>query len=395
MKIGISAASFVPGVAGGLETYFRALLEYLPLLGPQNEYVLFCKRTVKDQFVIPKQMSVVTVDYARHSLAWGVRHGIRFLTGQDLLLKKMDAQHLDIIHHPFTAMNPLGLKTPKVLSFADMQQELFPDFFSDYELRVRKASYKPSVDSAEKVIVPSNFTRQCLIERYGTAPEKIAVIHYGYNEDFREIKDQGRIASFQEQHGLDKPYMFYPAATWPHKNHANLIEALYLLKNEARFDGYLVLTGIARGAQDDLLELCRTRDLSSMVKFLGYLPYEDLPVLFSGARLMVFPSLFEGFGIPAVEAMACGCPVVCSNATSLPEVVGDAGILFEPCSPEDMAEKIALVWNDEARRMKMIESGYERVKLFDWHSAIRKTLDVYSEVSSIKNNSINSQRYAG
>lgn len=382
MRIGISAVSFLPGVIGGLETYFRALLEYLPQQDPHNEYVLFCRKDARDQLPISGQTSTVTVDYSRHSLGWMARHGIKSLTGRDILLNRMDAQHLDVIHHPFTILNPVGLKTPNVLSFADMQQEYYPGFFTEQELRVRKESYKPSVDAADKVIVPSEFTRASLIEKYGTPPEKLAVIHYGFNENFREIKDPDRIHAFKAQHGLDKPYMFYPAATWPHKNHANLIEALYLLKNEARFDGYMVLTGIARGAQQALLELCGTHGLSNMVKFLGYLPYEDLPVLFSGARMMVFPSLFEGFGIPAIEAMACGCPVVCSDATSLPEVVGNAGVLFEPRLPGDMAEKIEMVWKDEAKRMKMVESGYERVKMFDWQSAISKTLQVYSEVSS-------------
>jgi glycosyltransferase involved in cell wall biosynthesis len=117
------------------------------------------------------------------------------------------------------------------------------------------------------------------------------------------------------------------------------------------------------------------------VKVLGDLPYEDLPCIYNMARLLVFPSLFEGFGIPLVEAMACGCPVVCSAVTSIPEVIGDAGLLFDPLSPMDIAEKILTVWNNPEVRTVMRDKGLARAKLFSWDETLRKTLDVYRKTA--------------
>ncbi len=156
-----------------------------------------------------------------------------------------------------------------------------------------------------------------------------------------------------------------------------LLAAVGLLKEKYLFDGQLVLTGIAKKSNDEILQEIAMLKLDDAVKILGYIPYEDLPYLYNMARLLVFPSLFEGFGIPLVEAMACGCPIVCSNATSIPEVVGDAGVIFDPFSPEDMAEKIWQLWNDDVKLQDMRIWGMERAKLFSWDNTARQTIEVY------------------
>ena len=134
------------------------------------------------------------------------------------------------------------------------------------------------------------------------------------------------------------------------------------------------------GAHEDIMREVARLGLDNMVKVLGYLPASVLPSLYNLARLMVFPSLFEGFGIPLVEAMACGCPVVSSNVTSIPEVIGTAGVMFDPLSPDEMAEKLWLVWNDDQKRKEMVVAGIERVKQFSWEDTARKTLQVYRKI---------------
>jgi glycosyltransferase involved in cell wall biosynthesis len=143
-----------------------------------------------------------------------------------------------------------------------------------------------------------------------------------------------------------------------------------------------VLTGIAKKAQNEILEEIARLGLTEMVRILGYLSYDELPYLYNLARMMVFPSLFEGFGIPLVEAMACGCPVLCSNVTSIPEVVGNAGVMFDPLSSEDMAQKIWAVWNDDRRLAELRALGTEQVKKFNWEETARKTVGVYEKVSA-------------
>ena len=173
--------------------------------------------------------------------------------------------------------------------------------------------------------------------------------------------------------------MYYPAATWPHKNHKRLLAALKIMKDRYGFDGQLVLSGIAMQANDAVLEEIGRLGLRDDVIVLGYLPHEDLPCLYNLARLMVFPSLFEGFGIPLVEAMACGCPVACSNVTSIPEVVGDAAVTFDPVSVEDMAEKTWALWSNDSLLRDMKTQGLDRVKLFSWDNMARQTIQVYEK----------------
>lgn len=175
--------------------------------------------------------------------------------------------------------------------------------------------------------------------------------------------------------------MYYPAATWPHKNHKTLLQAFKILKDWCGFEGDLVLTGIAKQSHDDISAQIELLGIKDDVKVLGYLPYEELPCIYNLARLLVFPSLFEGFGIPLVEAMACGCPVVCSNVTSIPEIVGAAGVMFDPDSAEDMAEKLMSVWWDDEQICKMRSEGLERVKLFSWENTALKTLRCFEKIA--------------
>jgi glycosyltransferase involved in cell wall biosynthesis len=299
----------------------------------------------------------------------------------DILTREMRGLDLDVIHHPFTVLTPPGTGIPSVLTFWDMQHEFFPEFFGHVELRKRRRVFRASAQEATRIIVSAQFTRQCLMERYGIAAEKIEVIYTGYGPEYRVFDDPAELDKVRKKYGLDRPFLLYPAATWPHKNHKNLLAALKILTDRHRFDGQLLLTGIAMQAHDEILGEIERQGLARSVKVLGYLPYGELPFLYNLARLLVFPSLFEGFGIPLVEAMACGCPVVCSNVTSLPEVAGDAGITFDPNSPDEMAEKIWAAWNDEARRREMRGRGLERVRLFAWDTAAQKTLEVYRKAS--------------
>jgi len=182
------------------------------------------------------------------------------------------------------------------------------------------------------------------------------------------------------RYGLDRPFLYYPAATWPHKNHLSLLEAVRMLKESHGFDGELVLTGISKGAHRAIMDEIRRMGVEGMVRILGYLPPDELPYVYNLARLMVFPSLFEGFGIPLVEAMASGCPVICSNVTSIPEVVGDAAVLFDPQSPEEIATAIWSVWNDDTELSLMKERGLARSRMFSWEETARKTVEVYRKV---------------
>jgi glycosyltransferase involved in cell wall biosynthesis len=378
MRIGLNIIGLALGAWGGTETYFRNLLHYLQKVDSDNEYTLLIDdRNVTHFPLYSPSFSRQIYRFAQPSFLWFVRAMLQRTFHTDVLKPYLNRVHLDVIHHPFTVLNPRGLATPSVLTFWDMQQEFFPEFFSTRELRWRRRTYRPSAEEATRIIVSSEFTKKCLVERYRIVPDKIDVIYTGYGPEYRIIDDPERLDGVRQKYGLSRPFLYYPAASWPHKNHSMLLAALRILCDRYDFDGQLVLTGIAMQAHGDILRDIERLGLGERVKILGYLPYGELPFLYNLARLMVFPSLFEGFGIPLVEALACGCPVVCSRAASIPEVVGEAGVIFDPLSAEDMADKVNSVWQDNGRISDMRTRGRERARIFDWETTARKTIATY------------------
>jgi glycosyltransferase involved in cell wall biosynthesis len=260
-----------------------------------------------------------------------------------------------------------------------MQHEFYPEYFSAFEMKTRRELYRPSPGLATRVIAISEHAKSCLVDRYGIQPGKIDVIYNGFNPSYRILDNPDGLQQIRLKYDLDRPFMYYPAATWPHKNHRKLFAALKIMKDLHRFDGQLVLSGIVKQAHGEILTEIQRLNLEKEVRVLGFLPEADLPWLFNSARLLVFPSLFEGFGIPLVEAMACGCPIVCSNVTSIPEVVGEAGVFFDPSIAEDIAEKIWMLWTDDAMRQEMAKIGLRRAKMFNWEETAKKTVEVYEK----------------
>jgi glycosyltransferase involved in cell wall biosynthesis len=378
MKIGLNAIGFCPGKMGGVETYFRNLHSALQRNDAVNKYTLLCDEWNSGEFTVENQLFDIKIcNYNKSTIRRFVRSALRKAIKVDILKAEPRYLDLDVVHHPFNNIMPTWNNIPSVLTFHDMQHEFYPQFFSRDELQRREKAYKISACTATRIIAISEHVKRCLIEKYSLPAAKIDVVYEGCAPEYRVIENMEVMGSVKDKYTLKKPFMYFPAATWPHKNHKNLLIALQLLKLRYNFDGELVLTGISMQSHGKILGEIQRLGLCGMVKILGYIPYEDLPYLYNLARLMVFPSLFEGFGIPLVEAMACGCPVVCSNVTSIPEVVGDAGLMFDPTSPEDMAEKIWSAWSNEVVLKGMISKGFERVRMFDWDDTAMKTLEVY------------------
>ena len=378
MKIALNAVSFAPDRMGGGETYFRNLVSSLQEVDSGNDYFLICNEQHVSSFQLSNpHLRPLECSYTKPSPLWYLRAAIRHFTPIDILKPYMNSLNVDLIHHPFSILQPISHKIPSVLTFFDMHHEFFPEYFSTYELNARKKLWRPSAENATRIIAISKHAKMCLVERYDIAPGKIDVVYIGYDPQFHKIDSPDILESVRSRHGLHKPFMYYPAATWPHKNHKRLLAALRIMKELYGFNGQLVLSGIAMKANDEVTGEIERLGLRDDVVVLGYLPQEELPCLYNLARLMVFPSLSEGFGIPLVEAMACGCPVACSKVTSIPEVVGDAALTFDPGSAEKMAYKIWSLWSDDAMRQKFRTKGLERVRQFNWENMARQTIDVY------------------
>jgi glycosyltransferase involved in cell wall biosynthesis len=266
-----------------------------------------------------------------------------------------------------------------VLVVPDIQHEYLPEFFPDGALEERRRIYGDAIRRADHICAISEFTRKTLIERLGVDPTRVTAIPLAAGPAFgpRDDGDRERLS----RHGLASgTCLFFPAHTWHHKNHRVAIEALRILRDRHGLRPPLICTGEAREAQPALEASVASAGLSSQVRFLGYLPERDVAALYRGAAAVFFPSLFEGFGMPVLEAMASGCPVVCSDATSLPEIAGGAAVLCQPRDPEAFAEALARVLKDAELRADLKRRGFDRAAMFSWEKFTRETLAVFRRV---------------
>ncbi|MEI6827055.1 MAG: glycosyltransferase family 1 protein [Desulfuromonadales bacterium] len=381
MKIGLNAIGFNPGIIGGVETYFRQLLNHLQTEDGGHEYTITCKNINIDCFKLYNpRFSTKMYRFGRPSFRWLLRGVLFEVLHVDIITPLMNRMLVDVLHHPFSVIEPLGVNIPSVMTFWDMQHEFFPEFFTRSELRFRNYAFRASAQKANRIIVSSEFSKACLIERYNVNVDKIDIIYTGYGGDFRLINNEVELEVIKANYKLPDSFIYYPAALWPHKNHRALLDAVCLVRKKFGLKVNLVLSGMSVGRAGNLNSEIKKHNLEDNVTVLGYIPYGDLPYIYNLATMMIFPSLFEGFGIPLVEAMACGCPVVCSNTTSLPEVVGENNaLLFDPQSIEEMATAIEKVWDDRDLRDKMRLAGLKRAELFDWRETARKTRAVYEK----------------
>lgn len=405
MRIGFPMDNVVPGRAGGTETYARNLIAALQRIDDVNEYMLFCsnfnaeafpvtgsnfrKVVIKRSMLLDRAICLTAGVFAFMEDTPGFREFKkavkRFLMAVYRKIfppaeTKREPAY-DILHYMFTTFPYCeDLGAPVVLTMHDIQQEYFPEFFNRGELKNRRRFYRPSAEKADHIITISEFSKKTIVEKYGIPAGKITVVYNGCDKEAFKRLDGETVEGFRKRHDLPRSFLVYPAATWPHKNHLNFIRAFKILKEKHRLQDKLVLTGIKKENHRTVEGEIKKLGLGADVRHLGYLPYEELPLLYNAARLMVFPSLFEGFGMPVVEAMAAGLPVACSNTTSLPEVAGDAALFFDPERPDDIAEKVSTICNDTALRESLIKKGFERAGLFTWERTSEKTLKVYEKV---------------
>jgi glycosyltransferase involved in cell wall biosynthesis len=351
VAVGISLLTLVPGVVGGSETYVRQLCRALARVG-QLDYRVFVPAIAPDA---ADGLPARTVDAYRAGLTMPARVRAMALAAArpGPLRRELDLDRLDAIHFPLSVMLPPVRDPPAVSSVLDVQHEVFPQFFSRAERLYRRAAYRWTVRRSRLVITISEHAARTLVERLGVDPARVRPIHLGIDhERFRPDGENAR-----------EDFLLYPALGWPHKNHARLFDAFALLRR-ARPGLRLVLTGYEGAAPDG-------------VEARGRVSLDELAGLYRRAAALVFPSLYEGFGQPPLEAMASGCPVACSTGGSLPEVAGDAARLFDPTSVEDMAAAVDEVLDAPA---PWVERGLERAARFTWDECASRHEAVYREL---------------
>ncbi len=365
MLIGIDASRAARGKRTGTERYSFELIRHLVALDQKNRYRLYFDRPPFCELRIANcELRVMPFPrlWTHARLSWEMMH-----RPPDVLF--VPAHVLPLVHPPrsVVTIHDLGyLHFPRAHRLLD---RLYLDLSTRYNAR-----------AAAHIIADSQATKRDLVERYGVAPSKIAVIYPGYDgETFQPLRDREAIEAVKARYGIAGDYILFVGTIQPRKNLVRLMEAFSLLKRQAA-DLQLVIAGKKGWLYEAIFRRVRELGLEGRVVFTGYVAEEDLPALFSGARLFVFPSLYEGFGLPVLEAMACGVPVVCSNASSLPEVAGDAALLFDPLDVEGMAAAMERVLGDERLRAELVERGLKRARGFSWERCARQTLAVLESV---------------
>jgi len=228
---------------------------------------------------------------------------------------------------------------------------------------------------AKKIITISDFSKSEILKNYKVSAEKIKVIHNGFNNQiYHKLDDQEKISQVLDKYGIEQPYLFYIGRLEKKKNTPALIEA-YALARQKGIKDNLCLAGMASYGYDEIKYMISEFGMQNHVKISGWINEEDVPALFSGATAFVFPSLYEGFGIPILQAMACGVPVVASNSTAIPEVAGGAALLFDSNNVQDMAEKISQISKDQTLKNELIERGLIRAKDFSWGKCAKEVLN--------------------
>lgn len=236
-----------------------------------------------------------------------------------------------------------------------------------------------SARAARRVIAISEATKRDLVRHYRVPTSKITVIYHGRDPIFAPVDDATRKAEVAAKYGVRAPYCLHVGTLQPRKNLGLLMEAWDIMRGRMEQPPQLLLAGKRGWLYDSLFEMVQTRGLGDLVRFADYVEQDDLPALYSGALALTFPSIYEGFGLPPLEAMSCGTPVIASTATSVPEVVGYGGILLDPHDPHSWADTIQRLMHDPGLQAELRRKGLERASHFTWERTARQTLQVLTE----------------
>jgi len=287
---------------------------------------------------------------------------------------------IDLLHSPHYTM-PLSHPVPSVVTFHDMTFYLRPEMHTSVKRAFFPWMMKHSSKRADRIVTDSENTRRDLIRILGVAAEKVVTIHLGYLPIFRPIEDDGELEAIREKYALPEKFVLYVGAVEPRKNLPLLLKAFEKLAQREN-SLHLVIAGGLGWLYEDVLTLIESMESRDRVIRVGHVPYTDLPAFYNLANVFVYPSVYEGFGLPPLESMACGTPVITSNISSMPEFVGEAGILIPPNDEGALLMALQLILRDDALHQKLSEEAPKQAAHFTWKHTAEKTLQVYNRVLS-------------
>ena len=354
---------------GGIATYWNRLIENLVEIAPPDlRFTMYFASDVSIATSHPP--AAVEARVVRPASAW-LR--LPFAIPLEIRRRPVDLLHFQIIAPPVCA-------TPFVLTINDIAWETNPELFP-LPIRLRlKLLVGRNARRAAHVFTVSEYSKRLICERYGIPESRVTVTYHGVDERFRRLEDPAATAEVRARLGLDAGFVLYVGKLQARKNLVRLLEAFDRVVREGGFPHKLVLVGKRTWMSDEIFTALERLPSRERVVVAGEVSLSDLVALYNAATVFAFPSIAEGFGLPPLEAMACGTPVISSNAASLPEVVGDAGILFDPRDTDAIAKALADVLGSESLRQTLVEHGLSRVALFSNRQMAAETLAVYESV---------------
>ncbi|MCD4844226.1 MAG: glycosyltransferase family 4 protein [Methanosarcinales archaeon] len=362
MKIGIAARG-LSVESGGVKQYIESLTSALLKIDNTNKYYIFYNlNNSKGKF--PKANEIILNSSSK--LFWDYY----------LIPKAIKDYELDIMLFPKNIL-PFFINCKSVIVIHDLA--FFMSKLNAYPLNdtiYMHMMIKSSVKRANHIITVSENTKQDIIKYLGVEESMITVTHLASNEKYRKIEDEIRLNEIKKKYGLNDKFIFYCGSLSPRKNMIRLLMAFDTIRN--KIPHKLVLTG-GRSWNDKTLNNLIHKIGDDVIK-LGFVPDEDTPLLYNLADLFVYPSLYEGFGLPTLEAMACGCPVFTSNISSIPEVVGDAGKMVDPYNIDEMAKAMYDILTDDELKDDMVKRGQKRIKKFSWEKCAKESLYVLERI---------------
>ena len=367
MRIGLNLLYLIPGVVGGTETYAVSFIRALAKVDSNNEYMLFLNHEASDlRFTDAPNFRTVVAPLR------AVRRAVRYAWEQLVLPRQALAVHLDVLHS-LAYVGPLFVRCAHVVTIYDLnylaQQDTMP--------RVRRRALKFFIERlarrADHILTASEFSRREIMEHLLIPTERITVAHGAAGELAR---GNGGVSwrDIMCRYGIEEPFVMAFSSQSPHKNIPRLVQAFERVSHTVEHS--LVLVGNL--PEDGRVQTAiNSTGVARRIRTTGFVPEEDLTVLLEHADLLVLPSLYEGFGLPVLEAQMAGVPVACSNAASLPEVAGEGAMLFDPRSVDEIAGALHRCLRDSAVRELLVQRGRVNVRRYSWERSARTALDVY------------------
>ncbi len=397
IKVGLTAR-LTTGAPGGVEQVLIGLANGLSSLDSDGEEFHFLTIKGHDDWLRPYvRGSCRIIDTPQARASRGIRGPLkRTIPASQKLARVLPALPGVRMHHPtsdgtleslgvdvihFATQDAFPTDLPSIYQPHDLLHVHLPHFLTPRQREYRERTYPAHCERASFVVAMTTWGKNDLVRHFGLPAEKVRVIPWAPVISAYKRPSTGALVGTAGKYRLSDGFLFYPAQTWPHKNHLGLLEAISILKDRHKLRLQVVCSGVQSDFYPHIARRAARLRISDQVRFVGFVSSEDIQCLYATARALVFPSYFEGWGMPICEAFASDLPVVCSKAAALPDLVGDAALLFDPNDPNEMADVLARVWQEEELRADLIGRGRRRVANFSWERTARLMRVAYREAA--------------